>query len=105
VVVLRDDPASPGDGGDRRGDLDGRLDRLAERIADIERVADLVGLEPLGDVADQPPRQGLGDLGLEQAGVGRHQFARQVGQQVVEPAVLAQILDHRVEPAELLAEV
>ena len=54
---------------------------------------------------DQPPRQHLGHLGFEQLGVRRHQRAGQVGQEMVDPAVPAQVLDHRVQPAELLAEL
>ena len=49
-------------------------------------VIELVGLEVLGDVPDQPARQDLGDVGLDQLRVGRHQLAGEVGQQVVDAA-------------------
>ena len=100
-----DDPPRAGDRRDRRGDRDARLDRVAEGGADRLGPVELVGLEALGDVPDQPAGQDLGHVGLEQLGVGRHQRAGQVGQQVVDPAVPAQVLDHRVQPAELLAEL
>ena len=74
--------------------------RRANRLGMIE----LIGLEALGDVPHQPAGQHLRDVGLDQLRVGRHQRAGQVGQQVVDVSVAAQGLDHRVQPAELLAE-
>ena len=65
---------------------------------------ELIGLERLGDVPHQPAGQDLRHVGLDQLGVGRNQRAGKVGQQVVDLAVAAQGLDHRVQPAELLAE-
>ena len=53
----------------------------------------------------QPPRQHLGDLGLHQPRIRRNQLAGKVGQQVIDPALAAQRLDHRVQPAELLSEL
>ena len=76
----------------------------AERRPDRLDVIELVGLEGLGDVPDQPAGQDLGDVRLDQLRVGRHQLGGEIGQQVVDPAVAAERLDHRVQPAELLAE-
>ncbi len=65
---------------------------------------ELIGLEVLGDVPHQPAGQDLRNVGLDQLRVGRNQRAREVGQQVVDVSVAAQGLDHRVQPAELLAD-
>ena len=62
---------------DRRGRRHARLDRVAQRLADASASVRLVGLEPLGDVPDQPAGQDLGHIGFEKLRVRRHQLDRE----------------------------
>ena len=98
-------PARAGDGGDRRRDRHARLDRVAQRLADQCGTAQVARLQVLGDVAEQPPRQRLGNFSLQQLGIRRHKFARQVGEQVVDPPGPAQPFDQRVQSAQTLVEL
>ena len=99
-----DDPARADDGPDRRGNRDAELDRIAERRPNRVGMIELIRLEVLGDVPHQPASQDLGNIGLDQLRVGRNQRAGKLGEQVVDVSALAQGLDHRVQPAELLAD-
>ena len=99
-----DDAARAGHGGDRRRDRHARFDRLAKASRTRLGPMNLVGLELLGHVPHQPAGQHLGHVGFEQLGVHRHERRGEFGEQVVDPSGAAQRLDHRVQPAELLAE-
>ena len=75
----RDDPSAARHRGDWGRDREARFDGRERREPDRLGVAQILGFQPIGDRGDQPTGVILGDVGLQEVGIGRDQVGGNVG--------------------------